>query len=293
MRWIVALFLLLAPPAFAQPIGGVQSQTYAGLGDLGMTVTDYWSCDYAVSATKAASGTLKLCNIRRASDNATTDILALPNGLANIAAATTFCNATTCFVAKAYGQVGTIGDCSQATAANQPQVIFSAQGSLMGVRAANSTTILLTCPSFTPPQAANTMASVAIRNAGTQAANLAQENGSSVNNRLRFSVGASLVDLVGGSSGSFTGAATDNVTHSIIGVMNGASSVLTVDGSDTTGTATGNTTAGASTLWGANSATTVTHFETMIFATTVLSGAQRQSVCHNQRLRYQLAGLTC
>jgi hypothetical protein len=82
----------------------------------------------------AAINQVKAINIRRASDNTTTDINVLTNGNLDVATATAFCNATTCFVAIWYDQSAEVLtrydyithlDPSQGINANQPQLVFN------------------------------------------------------------------------------------------------------------------------------------------------------------------------
>lgn len=78
-------------------------------------------------------------NIRRASDNATTDLNCLaPSGNLDSSTFNTFCAATTCFVAKWYDQSGNGNDALQATAANQPQLVLNSQNGHPGLSVSGS-----------------------------------------------------------------------------------------------------------------------------------------------------------
>lgn len=104
--------------------------TFTGPGDI-VSGAIMWYGLRGYSAAVAATGTQKAVNIRRASDSATSDIVILTTGDLAVATATTFCNATTCFVTKIYDQSGAnkcsaaACDVSQATAAQQPQLLLS------------------------------------------------------------------------------------------------------------------------------------------------------------------------
>ena len=75
-----------------------------------------------------------LCNIRRASDSATMDLYAAPDGWADAGQFSAFCAGTTCFAATVYNQLLTPNsistasnsyqNCVQSTTASQPQVAF-------------------------------------------------------------------------------------------------------------------------------------------------------------------------
>lgn len=69
--------------------GGPPASTYVGPGDVVGGWLGWWGVQ-ALSAAVAATGTQKAFNVRRASDNTTTDILILTSGLLDAATAQTF-----------------------------------------------------------------------------------------------------------------------------------------------------------------------------------------------------------
>lgn len=113
--------------------------TFVGVGDIVSGWQWYYSCTWAYNAAYI-SGTKKLCNIRRSSDSHTCDIQAGSDGSAetgvtagcstggdNGSSVSSFCNATSCFAVTAYNQSGsTIGNITQATSGNQPQLSLAA-----------------------------------------------------------------------------------------------------------------------------------------------------------------------
>lgn len=128
---LVLCFVLCAGVASAQDIimngvgsGGVVPVSYLGPGDVVSGATAF----YGLRAYSAATIGNKVINIRRASDNATSDISTLSFGATagqlNVGAAATFCAATTCFVQTLYDQVGSV-DLTQATNGLQPQLNLS------------------------------------------------------------------------------------------------------------------------------------------------------------------------
>lgn len=97
IRIFLALLLLALPVSAAQRDGmtllgvsqGVKNN-YTGPGDIVSGATVWYSCSRGYSASYAAPGTGKACNVRRASDNATQDIAILSNGSFDIASYNTF-----------------------------------------------------------------------------------------------------------------------------------------------------------------------------------------------------------
>jgi Alpha-L-arabinofuranosidase B, catalytic len=80
---------------------------------------------YSLRRQLAAYGTGKSIQVRRSSDNTTQDINLLSSGLLDVASMLTFVGANNGFVSKLYDQSGNTNDFSQATAANQPQIVAS------------------------------------------------------------------------------------------------------------------------------------------------------------------------
>jgi hypothetical protein len=172
-----------------------------------------------------------------------------------VATATTFCAATTCFVTKFYDQSGNTRDISQATAGNQPQ-IFLSSGPSAGYPYVSFTAgsmALTSASNFTPTTGVLSFSAVANRASGTGAGKMMR--GGSPNEFDVKSASANNWAIIGGTSGSVTGAATDATWHAGSALLNGASSVIGIDNTDTTGTATGSGGAGAWGMTGANSTT--------------------------------------
>lgn len=328
MRWIIFLVgLLVAVPAAAQPKllqahASGSPPTYTGPGDVVSGATAWYGLR-GYSAAYAATGTGKSLNVRRASDNATQDIVILTTGAFDIASYNTFVGtdatasctiagtavactgasatlhvsdlitgvgitqpcrvtvtngsttatavsagtaSTSCgtvsvaetvtfqvagFAATAYDQAGS-SNATQATAGSQPQVLPSAINSLPGLlfNSASTQSLSGTITSSTFTTASEVF--VAIRTSafsnyggvtnlsgnGTQAA------------VIGFNVTANNAFMYTGAT-PITKAATDSVAHAIQGVFNGASSIITVDGSNTTAVNPGAIVTGQTTVsWG-------------------------------------------
>lgn len=92
-------------------------------------VCDITACTVAYGVRQlAAAYAGNAVQIRRASDNTTQNIGFVSHNF-DAASFTTFCSATTCFVATWYDQSGNAANVSQATAANQPQLLLNQQNS--------------------------------------------------------------------------------------------------------------------------------------------------------------------
>jgi hypothetical protein len=251
MRWFI-LLLAMCSPALAQPVGmpffgkKVAAPTYVGPGDVVSGATAWYGLR-AYNAAYVAGGPAQAINVRRQSDNATQDINVLATGALDTATAATFCAATTCFVTTFYDQSGALAcgavpcDLAQTTAANQPALTLSCLSSNACVSITSSSQAMAATGSITPAGSSASLATSYIRVSGTGTCRFTQENGVS-GNRLQTQNGAANGFQVTGASGSVTSTATDNVWHSALGVIAGASSVLNVDNTETTGSVTLSTT---------------------------------------------------
>jgi hypothetical protein len=219
-------------------------------------------------------------NIVRASDSTTTDIGFDASGFPNKAAETTFCNATTCKLVTMYDQCGSI-NLTQATDANRYTRSTGPSSNFNSSSAAAATQTHVGGSNITPATGVVSLSAVAQRSVSTSPCGWMRENAGA--NRLQAT--GSFADgwsELGGTSGTVTSAATDAVWHSGVGVINGASSLLNIDGVETTGTATGNTVAGAPAFLGAAS-TTCKQVESIIWDNVALTAAQRSYVVSGQR----------
>lgn len=224
--------------------------------------------------------------IRRASDNLETDLnfLGFIPGLGSpvdTAAANIHCAATSCFVVTLYDQSGLVRHLTNATAAAQPSLIFDCIGSLPCLEMGGST-ITLAGPSVTPATGVVSMSAVAYRSgATTNFCAWMRQNGA--NNRIATSATANMWQMLatGGLNGPVT--ATEGVWHAVQGVINGASSAVNIDGTETTGTVTGLTTAGAVSITGSGAGIPCRLAETIVWDNVVNDAAARAVLRNNQK----------
>lgn len=318
MRFLAALLLaLVSTPALAADTGmllaGVSrpsASAYTGPGDIVSGATAFYGLR-AYSAAVAATGTQKAVNVRRASDNATQDILILTNGNLDVASAATFagtdatatcstagssttlactgasstphtndpisgvgitqptylvsCGAFTAgagsctmnvaqnigvaetvtfqvalFATKIYDQSNAVAcsgavacDMPQSTAGLQPFMLINCISNLPCLSSLGATRYFPPATLAVVNSAPITFAGVSIRDVVVSYATIiGQYNGSG--GGLGYSPSSNTAIISSG--GILPGVASDGIWHSLQGVSSGASSILTVDGTDTPGT---------------------------------------------------------
>jgi hypothetical protein len=252
---------------------------YSGPGDVVSGAIGWWGlrCYNASKASLASAAT-----IRRASDNATQTIGLTAACNLDVATATTFCNATTCWLATLYDQAGT-NNMTQAVAASQPQLIFNCIGTLPCMKFVPSQ-VMATVSAITQAQPF-TVPVVGMRNGnftalgdyvGASSANIQMGPFNTANNAF----------LYAGSAPSF--AATDSAWHAFSFIFNTTSSIIGVDG-----TYSGSLSPGSNTyasynvdLGGSGNALTGEITEAGLWSGAFTTGASSQAtnMCHNQYL---------
>lgn len=278
--------LLIAGPAGAQSLGisllGLDAEqvTSGGGGPpLDTLPAAFTAYSFRRLATGASGPAVKLS---RNSDANTLDVGFTANGDPDVAAMNTFCTATTCHVATWYDQSGNARHLpGNASVSFQPTINFSCGLGTAGAPCAVMASVInMAGPSATPATGITTIAAVHQRSSGTGICIILAPNGST-NNRLTTRTGA-VGNTLTSTSGAINTTATDVQWRSLVGVINGASSGLSIDGTTTTGTVTGNTTTGQVYISGA-STTTCSHTEMMAWDNVALSAGQIAALTANQR----------
>jgi len=304
----LALLLALAGSAHAQGLpwhvraqdkatvaGGGCTGGYLGSGDALSGAAHYWgvrgySCAYSTGANNAMI-------IRRASDNTTSTIKILNTGSLDTASASSFCSATACFVTTLYDQVGT-ANLTQATNANQPQLIFSCKGTLPCIQFDGSSMILTgTITSISPPISYSTAVNVTGDNAvlGFQIILGTENSGGGAAASLNRSVANSWNSGTEGNSLSSM-SSTDATWHTAQATFTttASTSVLNIDGTETTGSTNGS--AGGYTISDLSGRSTAANYYMKGQAgeyridTAAYSSGNRTALCHNLRLYWSTAG---
>lgn len=287
-----AQMLLLGVSKQAAAGGG-----YTGPGDIVASATAWWGLR-AYSAAKAAA-TVAAVNLRRSSDSRTCDIKVttagdldtITSGCSiggdNGSTASTWCavSAGSCFVTKMYDQTagaacGGSCDVLQATAGNQPAFVFSCLGSHPCIQNTTGSMLLQSAANFTPNASATvSLSAVADRSVGTGNPGFILDNAS---NRITGHNTVANSWQLAGTSGNLFGAANDAAWHAANGLISGASSVLNVDGTETSATVTASTAAGRMQVSGGLTSNTTLLTEVGAWDNISFSGGNRTSLCHNQ-----------
>ena len=257
------------------PAGG-----YTGPAD---AVTGANHC-YSFRACQAtfATGSNVAVTIRRASDNATTNLVILANGNLDAASGNTFCNATTCFVTEWFDQIGT-DHVVQATAATQPQISFSCVNSQPCL--VNTSTTGLATGTITALSQPISYSAVWNRTTATSHGILVADD-TSAGTHIDFQdCGSATTICLHGSGGTnITATASSSAWHSTQAVMNGALSVVNVDGTQTTGnpgTVAGGTGRGIGEgSTGGNN--WIGSISEVVVYNSALTTPQQGTLCHNQ-----------
>ena len=217
---------------------------YSGPCDVTPAAIHWWG----LRAYCAANIGTTILKVRRASDSATQELVAMPDGSLDVATATTFCAATTCHVESTIGLVDQTGnlcdgvacDLLQATAGLQPQLILGCTGlgaSLPCIRfVAASGTCLVTAntsgTSYTQPLTYSTVVKMTFTVSSTSIVN----NGTiTVNPSLRIGTGAGLVRVNAGANLAQSHA--DQTWASWQARFDGTSTVTRMNAAEVTGNA--------------------------------------------------------
>jgi hypothetical protein len=221
-----------APPAKKMTLSALKAylKPYSGPCDVVAKPRAWWGLRACGAAN--LSGTTKAINIRRVSDNSTTDVVIRTDGSLDTASGSNFCASTTCYVTRLYDQSGNGTDVSQATAANQPLLTFNCLGALPCIQF-SGTQRLFSAAITAIPQPLSYSA-VAERTGNFTAYNAMISGGGSPYAEMGFNNAANAVYLYAGSVAPTT-SATDNIWHSLNGVFNDAANatILNVDGANT------------------------------------------------------------
>ena len=304
----VAVANTLIPMTGAGVSGGGAGAAFVGAGDTQATAYFWGSCQFAYSAAVATAGTQPTCNLIRASDSVTCDVLVAANGkwgntascssgAQNGQTAAAFCNATTCSVVTLYDQSGgnncAASPCNfiQATAAQRPTIAFSSVGSLatMSFVAANSISMANAVLALASPW---TLSYVAKHIVSAGSSPVIEWGGGGAC-QINFQPNANQAQIFCGAGGGAT--VSDGSYHdmnSLVVSSASALSAINVDGTDTASLVAG-TGAASGAGWIIGFDTGVSFMNGNIGEVGVWSlnssPAQRNALCHNQSIRWGIA----
>jgi alpha-L-arabinofuranosidase B-like protein len=211
---------------------------YIGPGNIN-SGANVWYGLRGYNAAYAVTGTGKAVNVRRDSDNATQDIVILPNGHIDMATLITFAGVANLFVTKWYDQSGNGADLTQITAANQPSFLLDVGDGLPGVSfnqtASNQGFNPATITSTSLTYLSGVVKRTTVGNFPSFISQYDAVLNTSGNNLGWNSTVANSARI--DSSAQIVATMSDNAFHSIQGLIASASSVLNIDGTETTGNA--------------------------------------------------------
>lgn len=281
MRWrdggYLLMAVLLSGAAWAQSLSltlGVDR--IAGGGALSGPLVGLPTPTGAYSFRKLVTGYAgSAIRFRRASDSTQQDIGFTAVGDFDITAMTTFCNATTCFVAKWYDQSGNGLDFAQATVGNQPALQLSCIG-VVPCPIYNSSVPILNAASTSQTAGVVSFNAVLKRTVGTGPCNTISVGTNALKPRNGI---AGLA--VGNGASVVSDSSAENTWHSSTGVINGSGTYLATDGATVTGNVTGSTTSSTPTITGTASTTCYTN-ELVFWEGYALTAPQAAALNTNQ-----------
>jgi len=222
----------------------------------------------------------------RRTTGGTQDIGFTAAGDFDTAAAATFCASTTCFLDTWYDQSGNARSWLQATPANQPQYVADCGNALPCARS-TATQKMVASGSVTPVMPVS-LSVVAYRNVVSTGACYPVSMIDNFGNQIFIDANNSRWAIWDGSAFIVPPAGTAEAAwHVANGVINGAGSVLRIDGVETTGAITGNLSAGQ--FMGANNAggpASCDMREAFVWNGYGLTAAERLALAENQRQYY-------
>jgi hypothetical protein len=211
-------------PALFMPKTGV---SYIGPGNVVSGAVAWWG----LRAYSGAMAGTKAINLRRDSDQGTSDFNTLANGNLDIASITTFKGAANLFVTKVYDQSGNAIDMVQATAANQPIFTLNGLGTHPVMTFVSTSSLSLNSAAIIAAQPFGM--SVVVRHTGS---NYPQTmiGTTAPNIQIQFSALNTVLAYTGV---TLPATAADNTYHALGATLNSTSSDMNVDGTPTTGDA--------------------------------------------------------
>ena len=219
------------------------------------TADHFWG----LRAYSAANIGQNIVRLRRASDSTEQDFTALASGYVDTASASTFCNATTCYVRTLYDQTGgalctgaAVCHMNQATTAKQPEFVFNCRGSHPCMRFNTSTdNCVNTVARGTSQAQPYTYSVVAILDyaGGVNDQHVVMAQGNTGVNPWIDYLNTTQLRVKTGSTVTATYA--EATWYAVQALFNGASSVARLNGSETSGNAgTGSVNTGAHSIGG-------------------------------------------
>lgn len=275
---------------------------YTGPGDVVTSGWVSWSGWRAFSAAIAAAGTQKLGNVTRASDSHSCDFIVATSGGVGLSAncssggdngetLAAWSASTTLTVNTKYDQTGNSADYTSG-GGNQPTLTISCNVTALPCTSSTTDTHNLTIATISAVSTPYTVSAVSERTGTNGLFQQIWHGGGTGNSseQVGYTSSANTI-FIGGNE--ISASATDGTQHVINGVLNGSSSVLNIDGTETTGTTSAS---GTSTTWCimeyncSGAAGLIGDISEIGVNSTALSSGNRTALCHNQRIYYGISG---
>lgn len=261
------------PPAFS---------SYIGPGDLVSGATAFFGVRAYDNSYAASSG--NAFDLRRSSDNGTMTATFLTTGDLDTATISAWAGADTIFVSKAYDQTGNGHHATQATGGSQPKLILSGGAGGRPYLQSDAAGVQLNTGNFTPATGLTSLIAVGQRVASNSRTTFIASNGTA-RNALNSTAASTTTWQLGT---GFSASAANGAWHDSQAVINGASSVIAIDGSDTTGTLAGSTTTAVGNFALGTAASVCLTAEGAYWDNVALSSGNRSLLSGNQRTYYGL-----
>lgn len=193
----------------------------------------------------AAAAHANAIRIRRASDSAETNITVLSNGALDVATASTFCASTNCYATTIYDQSGHT-DCNLSAAAcnltapstgQQPELIFNCLGAHPCLRFLDASSSCMNSTTNARAQAQPLTYSVVTKKTydGVSNQRIFLQDVPTTNPNVSQRIGINSLSMGAGNTVAAT--VTDAIWIAWQAVFNGASSVMLINGTETSGNA--------------------------------------------------------
>lgn len=268
--------MLLVPPPAGAP-------SYTGPGDSVSGATAWYGLR-AYSAAKRGNAAINVCNV---SDVVCADMStdATTGALVVTTIGGSDCGSVNCTVKIIYDQTGNGFNLSQATIASRPLLKLSCLGSLPCLNFSAGGLFNSSTTSISQPWSI----SAVIERTGQFSSGYLISSTGSYEGLASGGGSADNVQLYG--SNTLQATATDNVSHAVQALANGASGVINVDGTETTGNTGSNAFENAGWYLGADSFgdNLRGYIAEMGIWGAGFSSGQRTSLCHNQHTYWATA----
>lgn len=270
-------------PGIINPFLVAPATSYVGPGDVQSGAISYIGVRaYTLAQALAHANAFDLV---RVSDGATMTATYLDSGDLDVATISAWTSGANPRISKGYDGTGNSNHGTRASP-NQPLLVLSGGPNGQPYISSDANSVGLQLPNITYPTGVVTFSIVAQRTTvgtasatylGTQSGGNRIQSGNATANQWRLR----------SSTGSFTATASDNAWHSGCGIINGASSLIRVDSTETTGSRTGDT--GLLIQWFGLADTggdRIQMGEGLIYIDTALNATQRANLQANQKTYY-------